>query len=79
MQKIKQLNAELEGEQQKQTLLSNQFKKIEDDVKASKRKVETSQKEKQMMEVKIHELNLDNDSASRSLKNILLMTHARFW
>lgn len=39
--------------------------------RAAKRKVEASKREQQQLEAKIHNMTLDNDSATRSLKAII--------
>lgn len=70
-EKISQLTKELEYTSQTSNLLSTQLKKVEDDVKAARRRTEASVKDKTNLEGKINELVLDNDSAARSLKAVV--------
>lgn len=69
--KIHTLTKELETGAQAATLLSTQLKKVEDDVKAARRRSEAAKREKEKLDGKIHERVLDNDSAARSLKAVV--------
>lgn len=70
-EKIALLTKELDSTSQTAYLLSSQLKKVEDDVKAARRRSEASVKDKSKLEGKINELALDNESAARSLKAVV--------
>lgn len=69
--KIRSLSAELDSTSQTSSLLSSQLKKVEDDVKVARRETESSLKDREVMEGRINELVLDNESAARSLKAVV--------
>lgn len=68
--KIRDLTAELDKRSEQHTLLNNQHKKIEDDVRASKRKLESYRKRKTGLSQKITDVTLENESSDRNLKSI---------
>jgi len=67
-EKIKQLNAELEEKQHKHQLLSQQQKRLLDDVRRVKRDLHKTNAAMEELTSKIEELNLLNDSSERQLK-----------
>ena len=69
--KIHVLTKELEASSQTATLLGTQLKKVEEDVKAARRRSEAVRRERERLEGRMHELGLDNDSAARSLRAVV--------
>eukprot|EP00002_Diphylleia_rotans_P040756 TRINITY_DN9745_c0_g1_i3.p1 TRINITY_DN9745_c0_g1~~TRINITY_DN9745_c0_g1_i3.p1 ORF type:complete len:708 (-),score=224.99 TRINITY_DN9745_c0_g1_i3:232-2355(-) len=69
--RIQELQAKLDVQMNEHVMLTNQMKKLELDLRAAKRKAAELVKEKEDLEIKIVEINLDNESAERSLKGTI--------
>eukprot|EP00736_Rhodelphis_marinus_P006285 Rmarinus@m.16247 len=68
-EKIRALEAELKEENEKHSMLCQQVTRVHDDLKAAKRKVDTFASEKGDLDVKIGELNLENDTLARNVRS----------
>ncbi|XP_041482554.1 coiled-coil domain-containing protein 39-like [Lytechinus variegatus] len=69
--RIKELTDFLEERNNTHGLLSNQLKRLQDDIRRVKRDLDKSGAEKADLTSKIEELNLHNDSSNRELKRIV--------
>lgn len=69
--RIKDLTAFLDERNNTHNLLSNQLKRLQDDIRRVKRDLDKSGAEKADLTSKIEELNLHNDSSNRELKRIV--------
>eukprot|EP01116_Phalansterium_solitarium_P011237 TRINITY_DN2685_c0_g2_i2.p1 TRINITY_DN2685_c0_g2~~TRINITY_DN2685_c0_g2_i2.p1 ORF type:complete len:973 (-),score=307.68 TRINITY_DN2685_c0_g2_i2:73-2991(-) len=69
--KIKELNVDLSAQNEQFQLLETQHKKIDDDLRGAKRKLEADQKERALLANKISELTLENETAARNLKQTI--------
>ena len=67
--KVDQLEKLLNVTDQEERMLKKQLKKVNDDYRAAKRQVDELNHEKASFEDRIHELQLENDVVSRSLRN----------
>lgn len=67
--KVDQLEKLLGVTDQEERMLKKQLKKVNDDYRAAKRQVDELNHGKASLEDKIHELQLENDVVSRSLRN----------
>jgi chromosome segregation ATPase len=67
--KVDQLEKLLTVTDQEERMLKKQLKKVNDDYRAAKRQVDDLNHEKASFEDRIHELQLENDVVSRSLRN----------
>ncbi|CAL1542998.1 unnamed protein product [Lymnaea stagnalis] len=66
--KCKQLIVDLDSENQTYNMISTQLKRLQDDIRRSKRQLEATSAEKQDLDIKIVELNLYNDNSEVELK-----------
>ncbi|RDD47548.1 Coiled-coil domain-containing protein 39 [Trichoplax sp. H2] len=68
--RAKELTTQCEKEQATKALLTNQMKRLQDDLRRTNRELEKSKKEKDALTTKIGELNLHNDSSQRELRRL---------
>ena len=69
-QKLKDLEEEWSQQHQKETLLKNQLKTLQDDLRRVDRSQQRTTKEKDVLAVRIDEINLHIDSTQRELKKL---------
>ncbi|CAH1781534.1 unnamed protein product [Owenia fusiformis] len=69
--KIKDLTSELDSKTNTNSLLSNQLKRLQDDIRKVKRTLEKTGGEKEDLTIKIEELDLHNDTSKKELKRLV--------